>query len=294
MSDAAMHSGEANVYRSPCEETLAHDLNARQYDGEYFSHRPYLSVPPYRKLDYNRRTPQWKMESHSHNYWQIFVVLSGSCFITCEGETVQLGTGEASILPPGIPHNLWAEEDYAQLGAAVQPQAGDAHNISAFLDENIHGHTVVDFSSSLEECRRTAALFRKNNPMAQLSLCARMDVLLLDMFSIIESDNYSPFLRKMDQYLMQHMAEHVSVEEAAREFHFSVSHLEKLCRHYYGCGMIARLTHLRLERACLMLESSAYPIKEIALAVGFRNPAHFTKVFKRTIGVTPEVFRADS
>ncbi|MDA1039442.1 MAG: AraC family transcriptional regulator [Planctomycetota bacterium] len=51
--------------------------------------------------------------------------------------------------------------------------------------------------------------------------------------------------------------------------------------------------HLRLciRRASDLLRTSDLPVKDIATAVGFRNPYHFSKLFKQKTGASPQQFR---
>lgn len=46
-----------------------------------------------------------------------------------------------------------------------------------------------------------------------------------------------------------------------------------------------------LRRAKVLLDDGAVPITEIALELGYRDPAHFTRAFRRWTGVSPSVYR---
>jgi len=48
---------------------------------------------------------------------------------------------------------------------------------------------------------------------------------------------------------------------------------------------------LRIEYACHELAASETPIVQIALSAGFCDQSHFTRTFKRHIGVTPTQYR---
>jgi AraC-like DNA-binding protein len=50
---------------------------------------------------------------------------------------------------------------------------------------------------------------------------------------------------------------------------------------------------IRLEAALPLLEDPDIPVAEIAYGVGYSRPAHFTRAFKRWVGVAPSAFRAD-
>jgi AraC-like DNA-binding protein len=47
----------------------------------------------------------------------------------------------------------------------------------------------------------------------------------------------------------------------------------------------------RIERAMILLRDHHQPLCEVALGVGFKTQAHFTTVFKRVTGKTPNEWR---
>jgi AraC family transcriptional regulator of arabinose operon len=54
---------------------------------------------------------------------------------------------------------------------------------------------------------------------------------------------------------------------------------------------MAWLERRRLETACTLLLGTARSIQEIAAAVGFANPFHFSTRFRRLIGRPPSAWR---
>jgi AraC-like DNA-binding protein len=57
-------------------------------------------------------------------------------------------------------------------------------------------------------------------------------------------------------------------------------------------GVTARLQRERLERARIALEVSDLPVGEIGYRFGFRQAAHFSRLFKHTYGKSPRSWRA--
>jgi AraC-like DNA-binding protein len=51
------------------------------------------------------------------------------------------------------------------------------------------------------------------------------------------------------------------------------------------------LVRRRIERAQELLATSRLPLAEIALEVGFKAQAHFSTVFSRVVGETPNAWR---
>ena len=51
------------------------------------------------------------------------------------------------------------------------------------------------------------------------------------------------------------------------------------------------LNEYRVEKACALLENTAYSVTDAALAVGFDDASYFARVFKKQTGVSPRNYR---
>jgi AraC-like DNA-binding protein len=62
-------------------------------------------------------------------------------------------------------------------------------------------------------------------------------------------------------------------------------------RRHFGCTIGTYARHQRVALACRHLTGSDAPLAEIALLTGFADQSHFTRTFKRQIGLTPAAYR---
>ena len=95
------------------------------------------------------------------------------------------------------------------------------------------------------------------------------------------------------RYLQEHLAEEVSLSVLAEEFHLSAQYISQLFKSEIGVNFLAYLTNIRMERAKKLLLSTALSIGEISEQLGFGDYRVFTKVFKKSEGVTPSQYRRD-
>ena len=65
---------------------------------------------------------------HSHPHEQIVICLSGRSRITLDGETFDMGPGEAVHIPPNLPHSITMVED-SRLISAKSIVGGVGHRI---------------------------------------------------------------------------------------------------------------------------------------------------------------------
>lgn len=82
-----------------------------------------------------------------------------------------------------------------------------------------------------------------------------------------------------------------SLAEAAG---YSRYHFSRLFEASEGLSPARYVTRLRMEEAVATLGASSLPIKAVAERCGFADANYFSKVFKRTYGMTPREFRRDT
>jgi AraC family transcriptional regulator of arabinose operon len=96
------------------------------------------------------------------------------------------------------------------------------------------------------------------------------------------------------EYLNSHLALPYAPHLLAKHCNISVSRLEHLFTLHTGNPLRRYLEQLRVQRARYLLQQSQLSIGEIAVAVGYNDPAYFTSRFCRSIGQTPSEFRRAS
>ncbi|MBC7769357.1 MAG: helix-turn-helix transcriptional regulator [Phycisphaerales bacterium] len=98
-------------------------------------------------------------------------------------------------------------------------------------------------------------------------------------------------LRRVDDYMRDHLSEPISLEVLAGIADISRFHLLRSYKKAYGDTPFRRLTQLRMERARKLLKDTEAPVIQIALACGYDNPTNFSSAFRRSTGVTPSHYR---
>jgi AraC-like DNA-binding protein len=77
----------------------------------------------------------------------------------------------------------------------------------------------------------------------------------------------------------------------AAEVGYSPSHLGYLFSTYLGYSVSDFLLTLRVAEATRLLKDFDLTVSGIASAVGYSDPAHLTRAFKRAVGISPAVYR---
>ena len=97
----------------------------------------------------------------------------------------------------------------------------------------------------------------------------------------------------LTRYLQEHMAEELSLSVLAEQFYLNPQYISQLFKNEIGVGFLTYLTSIRMEKAKKLLLSTSYSIAEVAEQSGYGDYRVFTKVFKKTEGITPSQYRRD-
>jgi AraC family transcriptional regulator len=104
--------------------------------------------------------------------------------------------------------------------------------------------------------------------------------------------NYPPhWLQQARDLLHARFTEHFTLAEVAKAVEIHPVHLAQMFHKSYRCTVGDYVRQLRIDYACHELAASEAPIAEIALAAGFCDQSHFTRTFKRCVGVAPSQYR---
>lgn len=101
----------------------------------------------------------------------------------------------------------------------------------------------------------------------------------------------SNVVRKAQQYIEEHLEEDISRERLADYVFLNPAYLSRLFRKETGQSITDYTTERRIVRAKGELENSNIRISDIAVSVGYSNFSHFSKLFKKATGLTPQEYR---
>jgi AraC family transcriptional regulator len=95
-------------------------------------------------------------------------------------------------------------------------------------------------------------------------------------------------------YVSAHIGSTIRVCELARVARLSVGHFFRAFRESFGEPPFAHIARQRIQRAQSLMLSSRASLSQIAFDCGMCDQAHFTRVFRRVVGINPGVWRRQS
>ena len=93
------------------------------------------------------------------------------------------------------------------------------------------------------------------------------------------------------EYIQNYYMNNISLADLAERVHLNQSYLSDLFKRENGVSFKDYLTGVRIGKAKELLKNSDYKLAEIAVRTGYNDVKNFSKIFKKTIGITPMEFR---
>ena len=229
------------------------------------------------------------MPAHLHAGPYLNFVLAGD-FTETDGAARRVhAVGMAALNPPGAHH----EDLFGPAGARdltvrmrtdwlVGAVRGDPRLTLLRGDE----YDVVRIISAL---LREMAAPDECSPLVVESALLEMVAAALRLPSRARSQPH--WLRAADQLISDRFREDLRLATVAAEVAVHPVHLARSFREQFGVSIGERIRALRIREACRLLAGTKLPLVEIAIAVGFSDQSHFTRVFSRHLRVTPLQYR---
>ncbi len=97
-------------------------------------------------------------------------------------------------------------------------------------------------------------------------------------------------IKDVIEYINRHFHEAITLEQMAKHFSISKSHLSSYFRKYIGVSPYEYLLNVRLEQAKRLLTHGG-SITDVCYACGFSDYSHFIQFFKKRTGMTPHKYQ---
>jgi two-component system response regulator YesN len=125
------------------------------------------------------------------------------------------------------------------------------------------------------------------------SLRVQTEQYLLSIASDFRKLSASPsqIVLEAEKIIRKRYSENLSLQIVADEVHVTPVWLSKLFKKEKKKTFLEYLTDVRIMKAKEMLGDVKYKIYQISYQVGYKDPVHFTKLFKKQCGCTPKEYR---
>ncbi len=247
---------------------------------------------------------------HWHSEFEINFIREGCAEFTCGEEKFISAGGDIIIIQPNVMHSVYpcpdAHQIYDTLVFSAEIFGGT--ETDRYITECIKPLVTGSMRIQMHITPEHPYYSKLASAAETIFACAKGDTPSLDMlmrselyrlFWLLETDaeNDMEFhepgeiIRPALEYIKTHFSEPITIRQLATEVHLSESYFMNQFQKHVGFSALEYLSHFRINQACLLLNSTAKSVMEIAMDCGFRNISNFNRQFRRITGCSPTEYR---
>lgn len=229
--------------------------------------------------------PGWKY-NRTHQHHGIIYVLNGKAqYCMSNGDSLWINKGECIYVPRKTDCIIRCSQDegfkHMTVNFEVRGEGGLAP-VPTKIRVNAQQHFEQVFGSLVHHWSVRHPYYRER--------C--MGILYEIIYLLLYELQASPLkhIQKLDPartYLDEHFCEEFSLEMLAELCGMSATYFRRLFHSVYHETPAEYRRRLRIARAEDLILCGQYHLAEIASLCGYPDPAYFSRVFKKTLGVSP-------
>ena len=255
-----------------------------------------LSAGTYQLYDWPK-LPTWRPRGRVD--WQIIYIAAGEGHFFLDGKEVIVPAGNMVLYQPG------QQQKYHYLGKD-RTQVWFVHFTGREIRSILKNYGILPEGYILHTgiSREYEDLFRRmRDELVNCSfgyeemLCFLFRILLLTMHRRMTENmpRISGFIQeeidRAKDYFEEHYNEEINIEQYAVSRSMSVSWFNRSFRNAVGTSPMKYILDIRIRNAQVLLETTDYPVGDIASIVGYDNPMYFSRLFSRAKGLSPSRYR---
>lgn len=254
----------------------------------------------------------WIHEDFELVDFELFVVTSGSLFISYRNVKYQVNEGEYLILPPSTPPNnrrkgykpsdccfYWMH--FTPVTYNITDTTFDAVGFTSSENYNlligeynnlVHPDKVIILMKQLQDSVRSRYNKISVNYMATNILCEIYNQMHIRNANPHKNDyKKKQMFNDIVDYIKDHAYTNLRVFDISRHFGYNEKYLSQLFSSVSGITLKQYILNTKIELANYLLSDTNKPISEISYLLGFTDNHNFMKLYKRVTGMTPSQYR---
>lgn len=250
---------------------------------------------------------------HRHDrFFQIHYIHNGQVHLYLDDNQYHLDGPLCFLTPPGVPHAfVTAQDSEGQVITVRQQLVWKLFEDEAALAPRLNRAMCIGLS---EQAADNAGIAASLPPLFQLladeftnsrdgreaNLLALLRLILANLLRLAEqSQHKSPApaedLRQFHRFNLlveAHHIEHWPLQHYADELGLTTARLNLICRRLANMSSKQLIFERLLQEAKRLLLHSGQSVNQISFALGFSDPAYFSRFFSRHVGMPASDYRA--
>lgn len=238
------------------------------------------------------------MERPRHSDNLLIYCEAGAGEVHTEHFSGRAGAGDVILLPAGHTHHYraddsdpwtiyWVHFDGQQAHQLIRELAFDPERIVASIGQQ--PLLASDFNRLLG-LRQSGYRYGVFDYAAALTRQILYFLALqIRTSNIRQRHNFN--LEQLKSLMLDHLDGELDLDTLAASTNLSRHHFAAKYKKLAGISPIRHFIHLKMERACYLLDVSNAPVKTVSAQLGYSDPLYFSRIFKKVIGLSPSEYR---
>ncbi len=246
---------------------------------------------------YERCRPDYRIDRKGLPWYCLEFVSRGSGSLKLAGKTHELKAGSYFLYAPGMAHRIQSSDDHPLGKYFVAFQGAE---VEAFLKSYELAAGTVGHCRKAESVRRGFDMLiergvrksRLSEPLCSLMVRELLLLCLDDSSGAVDTESlaYASYSRALN-FIKEQYLTLSSLEAVAKGCGVEAAYLCRLFARYHDESPYQFLTRLRMEHASRLLLEDEASVRSVSEAMGYKDPFHFSRVFKSVHRVPPSRFR---
>ncbi len=238
-----------------------------------------------------------RMQRQRHDDNLLLYCVAGRGVLRCGEDVFRLKPGQIAMLPQGLAHHYRADRRKPWSLYWIHFQGSAAAVFLNYLGYR-EGAPVLDVgvSPALRGSLDSLLVVRQTGYSTSAFVhCANHLRYLLTLFAQERRSHQARQgldLPALTAYMRENIARQLSLENLAEVANLSKYYFVTRYKALTGYPPLKHFTHMKMEYACQLLDSTDMSIQAVAEAVGYNDPLYFSRLFRKTLGQSPRGYRA--
>lgn len=246
---------------------------------------------------YEKCAPDFIINRKSYPYFVIKYTISGKGIFKINSQTFTLKQGIFSGFSPQNPHFYQSDTSNPLEHIFIIFTGSQAPQL--FEQSTLASKHIIDVASQSETLYFLKAIMKtgiEKAPFSQQICCNLLRILMLRQAANINlsTSDFSQSretYRRCKKYIDDNFTKIFSSSEVADACAVNIRYMARLFRQYGKIKTHEYIMRLKLNKASAILLTSSLSINEIGYSLGFSDPYHFSRVFKKFHGISPRDYR---
>lgn len=273
------------------------------------NYSPLLEFVHVEPLESRSKMYNWEIKEHLHtDLAQLFVIEEGNGILISEKKETVISGPSIIFIPTNTLHGFTFQDNIK----------GEVITFADFfIENNFKQNQKIVFELGHLQCfnfEKNNALFEQINTLKEMIIKelnedntekrsfinSLFQTIFLAIFRVsqiqkkaieVTDNKILKYFQVFQKSIKQGFSETKTISQYAKEIGITTMHLNRVCRSVLDKSPIQIIHEQLIVEAKKYLLNTSYSISEISYFLNFNDPAYFTRLFKKNVGVSPSDFR---